>query len=407
MRPAHYRVYSRAQESMWCCVGSGLENHARYGELIYSHDGDALSVNLFAASELDWADRGLTVRLETAFPRSGVATLHVTAAAPTEATIRLRRPAWSLGMEVDVDGSPADVGTAPSASDGGTTDSGYVAVRRTWEGTTTITVRLEIGLRAEALPDGSPWVSFLYGPVVLAARAGTGGVGTFEAPDERMGHIGSVTMLPLAGTPVVAEPEPLDAVVLRDRSAIIAELTAVDADGAVRTVLMEPFAGIHDERYTVYWPAGPAGQRFAELQAMDDATAAQGEIIDAVVAGEQQPESDHGFTGESTRAAGQEGIHWRNATGWFSYSLCDSASRATLLRVRFRVVDGRGHKLLLNGSVLADPVRSVRDGGDVLTDFAIPDDLRDHDGGRLVFAVHAQPGHTTGDLLSVQLLKTG
>ncbi|MCU1435826.1 MAG: hypothetical protein JWR71_2551, partial [Pseudarthrobacter sp.] len=34
MRPAHYRVYSKAQESMWCCVGSGLENHARYGELI-------------------------------------------------------------------------------------------------------------------------------------------------------------------------------------------------------------------------------------------------------------------------------------------------------------------------------------------------------------------------------------
>ncbi|MDQ0075715.1 hypothetical protein [Arthrobacter oryzae] len=49
----------------------------------------------------------------------------------------------------------------------------------------------------------------------------------------------------------------------------------------------------------------------------------------------------------------------------------------------------------------------MRDGGDVLTDFAIPDHLRDHDGGRLVFAVHAQPGHTTGDLLSVQLLKTG
>ncbi len=58
MRPAHYRVYSRAQESMWCCVGSGLENHARYGELIYSHDGDALSVNLYAASELAWAERG-------------------------------------------------------------------------------------------------------------------------------------------------------------------------------------------------------------------------------------------------------------------------------------------------------------------------------------------------------------
>ncbi|MCP3127119.1 beta-L-arabinofuranosidase domain-containing protein [Shewanella sp. KJ2020] len=29
MRPDHYRVYSSAQESMWCCVGSSIENHAK------------------------------------------------------------------------------------------------------------------------------------------------------------------------------------------------------------------------------------------------------------------------------------------------------------------------------------------------------------------------------------------
>jgi len=404
MRPAHYRVYSRAQESMWCCVGSGLENHARYGELIYTRDGDALSVNLYAASEFDWAERGLTVRLETSFPRSGVATLHITAAAPTEATIRLRRPGWCPGMEVDVDGSRFDPEKA-TAPDGGTSDGGYVSIRRTWEGTTTVAVRLEMRLRAELLPDGSPWVSFLYGPVVLAARAGNDGFGSFEAPDERMGHVASGTLLPLAGTPVVSEPDPLDAVSLRDRAALTAELTAVAADGSPRTVLLEPFAGIHDERYTVYWPTGLAGERFAELRALDDANAAQGEIIDAVVAGEQQPESDHAFTGESTRAAGREGVHWRSATGWFSYALSDPAARATLLRVRFRAAEDRAHELRLNGLVLDGPVRSTRDGGVDVTDFAIPAELRNHDGGRLVFAVHARPGCRTGDLLSVRLLK--
>ncbi len=116
-------------------------------------------------------------------------------------------------MEVDVDGSPVDAGAAVSASDGGTSRSTYVSVRRLWEGTTVVTVRLEMELHAELLPDGSPWVSFLYGPVVLAARDGDDGVGSFEAPDERMGHVASGTLLPLAGTPVVAGPEPLDAVV--------------------------------------------------------------------------------------------------------------------------------------------------------------------------------------------------
>src|SRR5690606_39902281 len=38
IRPNHYRVYSQPETSMWCCVGSGLENHTKYGELIYSHN---------------------------------------------------------------------------------------------------------------------------------------------------------------------------------------------------------------------------------------------------------------------------------------------------------------------------------------------------------------------------------
>jgi hypothetical protein len=74
--------------------------------------------------------------------------------------------------------------------------------------------------------------------------------------------------------------------------------------------------------------------------------------------------------------------------------------------VRFRAVEDRAYELRLNGLVLDGPVRSTRDGGVDVTDFVIPAELRNHDGGRLVFAVHARPGGRTGDLLSVQLLKT-
>ncbi|QCO98493.1 hypothetical protein FCN77_13315 [Arthrobacter sp. 24S4-2] len=73
-----------------------------------------------------------------------------------------------------------------------------------------------------------------------------------------MGHVPAGTLLPLAGTPVVAAPDPLNAVALSDRAAITAELTAVDSDGGTRRVLLEPFAGIHNERYTVYWPTARA-----------------------------------------------------------------------------------------------------------------------------------------------------
>ena len=34
------RLYHTPFDSFWCCTGSGIENHARYGETIYAHNGD-------------------------------------------------------------------------------------------------------------------------------------------------------------------------------------------------------------------------------------------------------------------------------------------------------------------------------------------------------------------------------
>jgi len=53
-RPRHYRVYSSPNEGMWCCVGSGMENHGKYNAMIYTHQNDSLFLNLCIASELDW-----------------------------------------------------------------------------------------------------------------------------------------------------------------------------------------------------------------------------------------------------------------------------------------------------------------------------------------------------------------
>jgi DUF1680 family protein len=401
MRPAHYRVYSKAQESMWCCVGSGLENHARYGELIYGQAPDDLLVNLYVPSELDWAERGVRVRLETDFPRSDVATLHIAAAAPTEFTLRLRRPGWAVDMEADVDGQP--LGAASPSAPGR-----ELAIRRVWEGTTAVTVRLAAEVQAEALPDGSPWVSFTYGPVVLASRGGAEGVPAFEASDERWGHVASGPKLPLAQTPVVTAPNPADAVVLLDRKTLTAELTAA-LNGGPHTIRLEPFAGIHDDRYTVYWPTGTSdAERTAELRRLDELAASAGDIIDAVTAGEQQPESDHHFAGESTRAGGSGGLHWRNATGWFSYNLAGPGDSAAVLRVRFRAVEraegaqDTAHELRLNGEPLGEPLSTVRHGDTEVQNFTVP---AAEGTAKLTFSVHALPGAVTGDLMSVELLR--
>ena len=64
-RPRHYRIYSEPNVSMWCCVGTGMENHGKYGEFIYTHSGDSLYLNLFIASELNWREKGITIEQET------------------------------------------------------------------------------------------------------------------------------------------------------------------------------------------------------------------------------------------------------------------------------------------------------------------------------------------------------
>lgn len=401
MRPSHYRVYSRVHESMWCCVGSGMENHASYGELIYSHSGDSLAVNLYIASTLDWAERGIHVRLETEFPHSDFATLTVTADTPQEFTLGLRRPGWATDVEVRV---PHSDGAVPPQA-GPAEEGNPVLIHRVWEGTTTVSIRLSTEVRAENLPDGSAWVSFLYGPVVLAAREGNAGLESFEASDERMGHVASGRQVPLSNTPVVSANQPADAVVLKNREALSAELTATQ-DGSPVQVRLEPFAGIHDERYTVYWPTGPVPEvRTAKLAALDADAADTEAILDAVTAGEQQPEADHFLAGEGTRAGGQDGLHWRSATGWFSYILKDPGTEAVCLRVKVRQEPGRRQRLTLNGSPLTNILRSEITDGHGVTDYAIPAEARIAESKTLVLAVHAEPGSATEDLLSVELRK--
>ncbi len=67
-RPRHYRVYSAPNQAMWCCVGTGMENHSKYNQLIYTHRSDSLFLNLFVASELNWREKGLKIQQLSKFP---------------------------------------------------------------------------------------------------------------------------------------------------------------------------------------------------------------------------------------------------------------------------------------------------------------------------------------------------
>src|SRR5690606_36727403 len=123
MRPRHYRVYSQPHETFWCCVGSGLENHAKYGENIYAKSENDLFVNLFIPSKLSWEEKGLELTQNTSFPEGEHSELKLALEKPSEFTLYLRHPSWTDNFEIQVNGDA--VAYTPSIS-------GYIAAERTW-----------------------------------------------------------------------------------------------------------------------------------------------------------------------------------------------------------------------------------------------------------------------------------
>ena len=105
LKPGHFKTYSTPENSFWCCVGTGMENHSKYGDSIYFHDADSLFVNLFIASELNWPEKNISVRQETKFPESDTTVLKFKADKPVNFALKIRHPAWAAdGVKVSVNG---------------------------------------------------------------------------------------------------------------------------------------------------------------------------------------------------------------------------------------------------------------------------------------------------------------
>lgn len=139
-----HKVYSTKENSFWCCVGSGFENHAKYGEAIYYHNDKGIYVNLFIPSVVNWREKGLTLRQETDFPAEETTVLTIGAQNPVETTVYLRYPSWSKGVKVFVNGKKIAVKQKPGS---------YIAITRLWKDGDRITADYPMCLRVETTPD--------------------------------------------------------------------------------------------------------------------------------------------------------------------------------------------------------------------------------------------------------------
>ncbi len=159
LRSGSKRDYNTPTDSFWCCTGTGVENHTKHTDSIYFHDDQDLFVNLFIASQLEWREKGITLRQQTSFPATDSTELRFTCDKPALLTLNIRQPFWATnGFEVAVNGDKQSSGS-----------SGFLRIHRTWTSGDTVTVRMPFALRTEAFADNPNRFALLYGPLVLAA----------------------------------------------------------------------------------------------------------------------------------------------------------------------------------------------------------------------------------------------
>ena len=345
-RPRHYRNYSAPNEAMWCCVGTGMENHGKYGQFIYTHMGDALFVNLFVASELNWKEKGITLRQETNFPYAETSRITITQTTKRQndqTTIMVRYPGWVTPgqFSVKVNGKPVAITSGPSS---------YVTIDRKWKKGDVIDITFPMHNSIKYLPNVPQYIALMHGPILLGMKTGTEDLAHLVADDSRFGQYAGGKKLPINEAPILINDnideianqlhpvagEPLH-FTLTTRM-VNPPLPSGEGSGER---LLQPFFEIHDSRYMIYWLALSENSYKGYLDDLAKKEQERQELeartIDKVQPGEQQPETDHKMETDRSNTGNTNDVFWRDARDghYFSYLMQTEGRTDLQLRLKF------------------------------------------------------------------------
>ena len=389
LKPGARKTYSTPFNSFWCCVGTGMENHAKYGEAIYFKGDDALWVNLFIPSELRWREQGVTLRQETRYPDDGRVRLTVNADRPAEFALRLRRPSWAArGFAVSVNGRPQKAGAGPG---------GYVEIRRAWRRGDRVELSIPLPLRLEALPDNPRRAAVLYGPTVLAGELG---------PEDEAGVGG------LVNVPVLVTGDRPPAAWLKSVAGRPSTFRTRGV-GRPREVTLYPFHRVHGRRYTVYWDFFTPREwraRAAEYKAeVERAQRLEALTVDFAQPGEMQPERDHQMQGERTETGEHSGRKWRHARdgGWVSFEMKVSPTEPVSLICTYwgGETGPRAFDILVDGvRVATQSLQNDRPGQFFDVTYTLPEELT-RGKQKVTIRFQAHPGNTAGGLYGLRVVR--
>lgn len=334
LRPGDRKIYSDKFNSFWCCVGTGFENHAKYGEGIYFKSADGgLMVNLFIPSELTWKEKNITIRQENKFPEESFTTIRVLSDKNVEMPVYLRYPSWATGVRITINGKVLPVKQKPGS---------YIRIARKWRNGDIISADFGRSLRVEPMPDNANRAAILYGPLVLAGVFGA------ERPDPI-----SIPVLITGGKPVSEWLLPVEGKALTFRTSGV---------GRPADCELIPFFKVYGQQhYTVYWDFFTENEWEDRKQEYEKQKREEEAIIrrtvDYVRVGESQSERDHNFDGINTYEGEFGDRMYRDARdgGWFAYDLAVEEGIPLELFCTYWGNDyGRRFEILVEGTKIAD-----------------------------------------------------
>jgi uncharacterized protein len=375
------REWSQPFDSFWCCVGTGMESHAKHGDSIFWQDPGALYVNLFIPAVLEWEERDARVVLETGYPfddRVGLRFERIGTREPFELAVRL--PGWCESPAAQLDGK-----AVPAARGA----DGYLRIRRRWRRGDALELELPMSLRYEATTDDPATIALLRGPLVLAADLGSAD-SAYDGPEPA-----------LIGDDVLATISTIDA----SRAAFASRGSARPAD-----LSFGPFFSQYDRRTAVYFRRySPAAweRAVARLaQERERATALDARSLDVIRLGVEDDERRHGLTSELSYAVTYRFRPGRDARsgGFIEF---EAAVRDEPLVLRATYWGGERDRLFhieVDGVRIATQRLQAEQPGEFFDrDYALPAILP---GGKSSVRVRIQPegSHTAGPLFGCRIL---
>jgi uncharacterized protein len=408
-RPRHYRVYSTPNNAMWCCVGTGMENHGKYNQFIYTHSADSLFLNLFIASELNWRDKKVSIKQETNFPYEERTKLTITKGS-SEFKLMVRYPGWVKkgAFKISVNGKNVEYDVLPSS---------YISIDRKWKKGDVVVVEFPMHSTIERLPNVPDYIAFMHGPILLSAKTGADDLRGLLADDGRWAQYPGGRLYPIDQAPILVED---------NIENIASKLVPVENEPLNFTlnvkminpidVKLVPFSKIHDSRYMMYWLALTNSGYEAYMDSLtkleNERIAIENRTVDFVGTGEQQPETDHAMQSEHSNSGNNHNEFYREAGrgGYFSYELKTNSETDLNLIVRYWGAEWGGRKfdIYIDDEKLLTENNTGRWNQSRFFDveYVIPESMvKNKKNIRLKF--QALPGNNAGAVYFIRLLKAG